>query len=244
MDISFVVVSWNALPWLELFLEGIRSNGFQTYGLLTDFPRADYEVILVDNASSDRSDEYCRSSAALPNCSAILLSENLGYARALNLGLAKARGDILVCCNSDLEVVRPDLIEWIQKGLKRTPKSLLGNDLVFGAKKGANGKHILYLQGHFVAFRREFLDDVGWWHEGFGLGGWEDVELSTRAQKLGYSLQADGGIPIFHHVARSTVYSDNPDFDQEEFDELQERNKRLFHGLMERGMERYGPPQA
>lgn len=237
--VSFVVVSWQAESWLRRFTLGEREGMPHTYSLQA-LPEC--EVILVDNASTDSSRELCRSLAeSYQKFRALLLPKNAGYARALNLGIQRAKGDIIACCNPDLEIMAPDLLDWLERGLARVPKSLLGPELVFGRGKGPGGGNILYLQGHFVAFRKEFLTDVGYWHEGFGAGGYEDVELSLRAQKYGYHLQEDRGIPIHHHVARSTVYGDNPDFDQAEFDALQRRNKELLYALIKDGLKRYEP---
>jgi GT2 family glycosyltransferase len=90
--ISIIIVSWNARSYLRDCLNSIR----QTRGSLV------HEVIVVDNASSDGSPEMV--TVEFPEVILIRSRENLGFARANNLGLQRATGELLALINSDVVV--------------------------------------------------------------------------------------------------------------------------------------------
>ena len=224
--ISVVIVNWNTLPWIQLYLEGIRQDETETYGLLkiTDVK---LEVIVVDNASTDGSLEYLTNLEKDGRIKLIANDRNLGYPRGLNQGLALAEGDLLLSSNSDCEVLRPDALSWILRVAQKHPKTLFGQQATYLKDPPCFG----YLQGHLIAFWRSFLEDVGWWREDFGLGFYEDVELSWRAMKNGYVPLELRLWPIFHHGARSYLYRDAGAID---FPKLKEKNKALFKDLVAR----------
>ena len=66
------------------------------------------EVLVVDNASLDGSAEAVEQS--FPQVRVIRLAENVGFARATNLGLREARGALVLILNPDVEV-RPGAID-------------------------------------------------------------------------------------------------------------------------------------
>jgi FkbM family methyltransferase len=78
-------------------------------------PPGPYEVIVVDNNSSDGTYEQVR--ARFPDVIAIRNPGNLGFARACNRGAQEARGDILFFLNSDTEVLKSAfnvLLNWMK----------------------------------------------------------------------------------------------------------------------------------
>jgi GT2 family glycosyltransferase len=92
--ISVVIVSWNAQDHLRACLASLRETGESVI----------QEVIVVDNASDDGSPEMVKKE--FPEVTLIQAKENLGFARANNLGLKTASGDFLALINSDT-VVHP-----------------------------------------------------------------------------------------------------------------------------------------
>src|SRR5262245_50470972 len=92
-DLSIVTVSFNTRELLLACLASIPAGlGGVTAG----------EVIVVDNASADRSDEAVAE--RFPGARRIANAENRGFAAATNQGLAAARGRHLVLLNPDTEV--------------------------------------------------------------------------------------------------------------------------------------------
>ena len=73
MDISVVIVGWNARHYLELCLKSLADAP----------PRRSMEVLVVDNASSDGSSEMIK--AQFPWVKLIRSEENLGFAKGNNV---------------------------------------------------------------------------------------------------------------------------------------------------------------
>jgi hypothetical protein len=95
--VSIVVVTYNNLNLTQLCLASIEAE--------TTHIR--YEIIIVDNASSDGTQDYLQQFAAgKAHVSLILNDDNTGFSKANNQGLAQAKGDYLVVLNNDTVVTR------------------------------------------------------------------------------------------------------------------------------------------
>lgn len=92
--VSIVVVNYNGMAHLEQCLGALMSQ---------DYPQ--YEVLLVDNASTDESLNYVRST--FPSVRIIVSEDNLGYSGAANLALTQTIGKYVVVLNMDA-MVAPD----------------------------------------------------------------------------------------------------------------------------------------
>jgi GT2 family glycosyltransferase len=88
MLLSVVVVNWNSLDDLRACLASLR---LQSHGEL--------EVIVVDNGSSDGSQEVVLNE--FPECRLIGESENIGFAQACNLGIDASSGPWVAMLNND-----------------------------------------------------------------------------------------------------------------------------------------------
>jgi GT2 family glycosyltransferase len=93
VDVSIVIVNWNAKDYLR---DCLRSIDEQTRA-------CSYEVIVADNASDDGSQEMLRSE--FPAVRAILNEENHGFAGANNQGIGVARGRYVLLLNPDTLVL-------------------------------------------------------------------------------------------------------------------------------------------
>jgi GT2 family glycosyltransferase len=89
VKLSIIIVSWNTCQITTDCLESIVAHS----------PSFDYEVIVVDNASQDGSVEAIRR--RFPQVRVIENTENLGFARANNIGLEYARAEYCLLLNSD-----------------------------------------------------------------------------------------------------------------------------------------------
>lgn len=89
MDVSIIIVNYNTR---DLIIECLKSLYDKTTGL-------SFEVIVVDNASSDDSVEQVR--LKFPQVRLIESQENLGFGRANNLGFEYSSGDYIFLLNSD-----------------------------------------------------------------------------------------------------------------------------------------------
>lgn len=125
-EISVVIVSWNARGLLRACLQSIRDHGGGCVG----------EVIVVDNASADASAAMVRDE--FPEVQLIETGANLGFARANNIGVARARGPLLALVNSDVEV-RPGCFEALARCMQADPRAGLAGPRIVDVHGGTQG---------------------------------------------------------------------------------------------------------
>jgi GT2 family glycosyltransferase len=97
ITLSICIVNWNTRELLRACLQSIYRYP----------PDAPFEVIVVDNASSDGSADMVRTE--FPQAVLIANAENLGYARGNNQAIQQAQGEYLLLLNPDTEVF-PDTL--------------------------------------------------------------------------------------------------------------------------------------
>jgi GT2 family glycosyltransferase len=98
LDVSIIIVNWNTRSILRDCLRSV-------YERAGDIK---FEVILIDNASSDGSAEMVRTE--FPNATLIVNDSNRGYAGAMNQGMKIAAGRYFLLLNSDI-IIRDRAIE-------------------------------------------------------------------------------------------------------------------------------------
>jgi len=97
-SISAIIVSWNTREYLWNCLNSIRKTNMSCVK----------EIIVVDNASKDGSPEMVMKE--FPEVTLLRSEKNLGFARANNIAIQLAKGNILALVNSDV-VVHPGCFE-------------------------------------------------------------------------------------------------------------------------------------
>lgn len=102
LDLSFVVVSWNAKQYLVECLKSIE----------TEAASFRYEIIVVDNGSSDGTIENLQ--ANFPGVILICNGENLGFAKANNIGINKCKGKYICLINSDVKLLQECICSMVQ----------------------------------------------------------------------------------------------------------------------------------
>ncbi len=100
MELSVIIVNYNVKYFLEQCLESL----FQALG-----STCESEVIVVDNASADGSQEYIESRIHDPRLKWIANTENVGFSRANNQALAVATGAYILYLNPDT-VITPEAL--------------------------------------------------------------------------------------------------------------------------------------
>lgn len=109
MDLSIIIVNYNTK---ELTLACVDS-------VLRSNPKMSYEIILVDNGSTDGSQEFFDKIRG-NKLRIILHKKNLGFSKANNSAIQKAMGQFILLLNSDTEVKRGSIDE-IYDFAKHTP---------------------------------------------------------------------------------------------------------------------------
>src|SRR5258708_28121817 len=117
MDISIIVVNWNSADYTKQCVSSIRA--------FTD--DSEYEILVVDNASSDDSVEVLQS---LPGIRLIRSPENLGFARANNLGAQQSSGRVLLFLNPDTKLVGPAINRMYTALVSSTSVGIVGCKLL------------------------------------------------------------------------------------------------------------------
>jgi GT2 family glycosyltransferase len=112
-ELSILIVSYNVRQMLLDCLRAIREN----------VTGVGYEVIVVDNASTDGSADALRK--ADPDVILLANRENAGFAKANNAGYAVSRGDFVLLLNPDT-VVKPGAIERVLAFMKTRPDAGIG----------------------------------------------------------------------------------------------------------------------
>ena len=131
MDLSIIIVSWNVREKLKKNLEAI----FQSNGIF------DFEVFVVDNNSFDGSAEMVKNEFS--QVKLIINKNNLGFARANNQAIKKAKGEFILLLNPDMKVMNNTLVNivnWMKK-----------NELV-----GVAGCHLINEAGETIPHVRKF----------------------------------------------------------------------------------------
>lgn len=114
LELSIIIVNWNAK---EFLMECLGS-------LSEEISNPNFEVIVVDNASTDGSPELLQ--ARFPNVKLIRNDSNLGFAKANNIGISQSKGKYVCLINSDIIVLRDCLRYMINFMDKHNEIAVLG----------------------------------------------------------------------------------------------------------------------
>jgi hypothetical protein len=183
----------------------------------------DFEVIVVDNGSTDGTEELLRD--RFPQVRRIIHKEPLGFAKAANIGIKQARGEFIALLNQDAEVdsrwlsvlkntmekdstlgicaskmynyYRRELLDGAGDTYVRSGDAFrLGHGLPDGER--FNQSHSVFgACGGAAFYRRSMLEEIGPLDEDFFMY-YEDVDLNFRAQLYGYHCRFIPEAVIYH----------------------------------------------
>jgi len=226
---SIIIPNRNGKALLETCIRSIKEH--------THVP---YEIIVVDNGSTDGSLELCyREKVKL-----ISFPVNHGFPKACNAGLRIAKGDSLLLLNNDT-IVTPN---WLA-GMLRCLYSAANIGIVGPMTNYASGRQqieepfttlddmakrysepnpgkwreVKRIVGLCFLFKRELLQNVGYLDESFSPGHYEDDDYCYRARLQGYRLLIAGDVFIYHEGSASFHRDFKP-----ELKKLIEANREKF----------------
>lgn len=181
----------------------------------------DHEIIVVDNASSDETQDGLK---AYPRVKVIRNDENLGFAKACNIGWTAASGPNIMFLNNDIRV-KSNHTDWTKEIIDALDGNCLAgptggyvdpaNNFKFMYETQDSAKKINYVGGWCLAASRAtwsklYLPREGTYadtinsgpatqifSEEFGLAYFEDTDMGFRAKKLGIAFKLIQ-IPVIH----------------------------------------------
>ena len=212
---SVVIPNWNGLRFLAVCLDALRGQTL-----------ADIEVILVDNASTDGSQDFVR--AGYPEVRLIELDENRGFTGACNLGMEAAAGKYIALLNNDTEV-ESDWAEQVARAFESHPEAgiIASKMLLFDQRdrlhtagdfftadgragnRGAwewdegqfdRGEYVFSACGGSAVYRKSMLSEIDTLDDDFFFL-LEDVDLAWRAQLAGYKVWYEPRAIVYHHLS-------------------------------------------
>ena len=201
MKATIVIPNINGKGWLKDSIESVYAQTEQ-----------DFELIIVDNGSTDESLEQARSYCGRPNFTLIENGTNTGFSHAVNQGIARAKGEYVVMFNNDA-FAEPNWLAELIRTAETDPKIFAVQSLMlrhfereladdagdyvtwmgFACKTGdgrrasryTKQKRIFSACGGAALYRKSILDEIGVFDENF-FAYFEDVDLSWRANNFGY----------------------------------------------------------
>ncbi|NEO33129.1 MAG: glycosyltransferase [Symploca sp. SIO3C6] len=196
MFFSVVIPTYNRLLILQKCLRALENQQLSVDSVITG-----YEVVVVDDGSSDGTWEwlelYSQEFTLLRSLSQI----HQGPAAARNLGVNEAKGDTIIFIDSDL-VVTKNFLQAHANALVKGQQQLKSNRLFtygwvintcnFDQPTSEPYKLTDFSAAYFatgnVAIPRQWLEMAGLFDTRFQLYGWEDLELGVRLKQLGLKL--------------------------------------------------------
>lgn len=209
--VSVVIPTWNGSELLDRALASLERQRWR-----------DFEVVVVDNASTD--DTLAMLQRRHPDVGVVRLSENRGFAAAVNEGIRASKGSIVALLNNDAEADpawlgrlvaafdrHPEISSLASKMLDHHHRDIIdsaGDRLgVFASPRGhglpdgpeyAEPREVLSPCGGAAAYRRELFDDVGFFDEAY-FAWFEDVDLGMRARLAGHRCLYVPDAVVYHH---------------------------------------------
>ena len=106
-DVTIVIPNYNGISCLDTCLRSVTEQA----GVLA-------EILVVDNGSSDGSQEFVREH--FPQAKLVCLKQNYGFCRAVNEGIARAESPYVILLNNDTEV-KTDFSRRLLDAIKEDP---------------------------------------------------------------------------------------------------------------------------
>jgi cellulose synthase/poly-beta-1,6-N-acetylglucosamine synthase-like glycosyltransferase len=201
--VTVIVPAWNAEATIQPCLDSL---------LASDYPKERTEVIVVDNASTDRTSELL---SHYRDRVLVLREEKRGPAAARNRGLQAASGTVVAFTDADCEV-DPAWLRTLASSLRDPSVGIVGGRILskrpcnrielFGERIHDHGKAIQVSDPPYAitmnwVSRRSALQEAGGFDEEYLRC--EDVDLTRRIMDAGLTLRYQHDAVVFHRNERT-----------------------------------------
>lgn len=219
IGVSIVVPVYNAFDYLRRCIASI-------YAVRTTTP---FEVIVVNNGSDAEVGAWLTAQQReRPNLLVLQFEEPLGFARAVNEGMRRARCELLVLLNSDTEVsdgwldqLAAALTDDPGLGIVSPVTNRCGHEVQADAESRALEAHDIARYAEQIRDRRELVEEpqrlaffcvmlrrvlweqLGGLDEVYRTGNFEDDDFCLRTRLAGYRLAVLRSVFVFHNQGRT-----------------------------------------
>ena len=216
--VSIIIVTWNQVAYTKSCIESIFEQ--------SDYPN--FEIVVVDNGSQDDTLHYLEQVQSQRGHLTVVRNEqNLGFARANNIGISHAKGQYIIFLNNDT-VVTNRWIAGMIRHLKNPEIGMVGpvtnnvgnearikvyyrelTEMAFFAERYAckNKERVFdipMLALYCAAIRKETIEKIGLLDEQFEIGMFEDNDYCRRIREIGLRIICAADIFI-HHFGSVTL---------------------------------------
>ncbi|SHF51692.1 glycosyltransferase family 2 protein [Dysgonomonas macrotermitis] len=229
MKFSFVTSTYNRDRYIG---QALQSTCDQTY------PNEDYEIVIVDNNSTDNTAAICNEFISKYPEKQIRYFKEMeqGIAPAQNRAIREARGEYIIFVDDD-ETIIPEHLERLAEHLKNYPQAELIGTAVIPVYEVEQPKWMSYytqrlIGGYFdqgkkvktlsaknypgtghTIIKKELYERYGYYktelgRKGKSLIGAEDKDMINRLINLGITCYYFPNIPIYHHIPASKMTDD------------------------------------
>lgn len=119
--VSVIIPAYNRQAYIQECLESVLSQSYENF-----------EIIIVDDGSSDQTAEICRNMAKQDSRIQLYAGEHKGVSAARNMALEKALGEYLFFLDSD-DIIHPRLLEVLVGGMEESGAKI-GGTMCFSVK--------------------------------------------------------------------------------------------------------------
>lgn len=177
----------------------------------------DINLILINDGQKEpQLTKYLRKLNKLrDNVTLIENKPNVGWIKAINQGIEKAKSDYVMFINNDI-LIQPTMSQWLLKMCKyleaHNDVGAVGpiSNYVMGLQHMDNNRFILTLEhdtnfliGFCMLVKKEVIDKIGGLDERFGMGGNDDLDYSIRIKEAGYRLKVLRDVFVNHIGTKS-----------------------------------------
>jgi len=202
----------SARPWSRVSVVVCTHNGERTLPeclkRLSSLTYPDYEVIVVNDGSTDASGDIARAHDAI-----LVETEHRGLSFARNAGIERASGEIVAFLDDDA-YPDSDWLHYVAASLRANAHAGVGGPNIPPGDDGLVADcvalspgapiHVLisdreaeHVPGCNMAFRRSALEEIGGFDERFRVAG-DDVDVCWRLQESGRTLGFSAGAVVMH----------------------------------------------
>lgn len=178
------------------------------------YPRELFEILVIDDGSTDDTAEKAKQEGV-----EVITKENAGKASAMNLGIDKAKGEIVGCIDADSYPDEEALLKMVpyfeDSRVAAVTSSILVKDprnflqrlqemeyiLIAWGRKLLDYLHSVYVTpGPLSLYRKNVLEEIGGFDERILT---EDIEIAFRLQRKGYKIRMALPAKVYTNVPKS-----------------------------------------